>query len=125
MGTSIEDTSFSGYSKDIRYLDIYNIGYGSFDWKLSADKDWVTFSKAEGSVYSDDRIWIGMDWDKVPEGSEQAVITVSEVIGDSVVSEKQFTLYIDNNVTEAAGKDICRSQWLRFCRGRALQQAHK
>lgn len=98
MNASIEDCNFSGYTKDIRFLDIYNIGFGCFDWKINADKDWVKFSKINGTVYSDDRIWVGINWDNVPTGMQTAKITVSEVIGDGVVSEKSFDITVNNDV---------------------------
>lgn len=104
MGAYLEDTSFSGYSRDIRYLDVYNVGFGSFEWKVTSDQDWVIFSKSDGTVYNDDRIWIGVDWANVPEGKQTAQITVSEVIGESVISEKTFDITVNNNVQSLADR---------------------
>lgn len=100
MGIASEDMKFSGYSKDIRFIDIYNTGGGSFDWNVSADQDWIKFSKQSGTVYSDDRIWAGVDWEAVPEGDTAAVITVNRLAGSTVVDQEKIPVTVKNTTVE-------------------------
>ena len=63
------------------FIDIFNKGTGSINWKAESDKDFIVFNKSNGTVVDDDRIYVGIDWDKVENKKENAMITISEHIG--------------------------------------------
>ena len=109
MGVAVEDQQdintrpaleFSGYTKDVRFIDIFNKGTGSFDWKASADADWIIFNKESGTVYDDDRIYAGIDWDSAPEGESTAVITITRYIGETAVASEQIEVKLSSDVEE-------------------------
>lgn len=113
MGVAVENQQdintrpaleFSGYTKDVRFIDIFNKGTGSFDWKASADADWIIFNKESGTVYDDDRIYAGIDWDSAPEGESTAVITITRYIGETAVVSEQIEVKLNNNVEELPEK---------------------
>lgn len=113
MGVAVEDQQdintrpaleFSGYTKDVRFIDIFNKGTGSFDWKASADEDWIIFNKESGTVYDDDRIYAGIDWDSAPEGESTAVITITRYIGETAVASEQIEVKLSNDVEELPEK---------------------
>lgn len=89
---------FSGYSKDIRFIDIFNRGTGSFDWKITSDADWIIFNKTNGTVYDDDHIYAGVDWDRVPVGDSTAKITVTRYIGENAVQSKSINVKVNNDI---------------------------
>jgi hypothetical protein len=89
---------FSGYSKDIRFIDIFNRGTGSFDWKITSDTDWIIFNKTNGTVCDDDRIYAGIDWDRVPVGNSTAKITVTRYIGENAVQSKSIDVKVNNDI---------------------------
>lgn len=97
---NINDTpvlEFSGYTKDIRFIDIFNRGTGSFDWRITSDYEWILFNKQSGTVYDDDRIYVGIDWNKAPEGVSEASIKVTRNIGNNDVEEKNVLIKINND----------------------------
>ncbi|MGM9937055.1 MAG: glycosyl hydrolase 115 family protein, partial [Candidatus Ornithomonoglobus sp.] len=95
---------FSGYTKDFRFVDIFNCGTRSFDWKITSDKDWVIFNKTNGTVYDDDRIYAGIDWDKAPDGKSAAEITVTRYIGENAVQSKTIDVKVNNDIKELPEK---------------------
>ena len=96
--TAAATLEFSGYTKDVRFIDIFNQGTGSLDWRVAADKDWVTFNKTRGTVYDDDRIYAGIDWTKAPTGSDTATITVTQYIGETAVDSRDINVTLNNTV---------------------------
>lgn len=104
MNISTDDMRISGFSKDIRFIDIYNNGSGSFDWQAASDADWLILNKYSGTVYNDDRIWAGVDWSKAPSGTASANITIKRVIGDTEISEEVVPVTLNNNTSELPEK---------------------
>lgn len=91
---------FSGYTKDVRFVDIFNKGTGSINWKAESDKDFIVFNKSNGRVVDDDRIYVGIDWDKVKNKKENAMITISEYIGDTKITSKEIEVNVNNDIKE-------------------------
>ncbi len=60
-----------------RWIDVFKRGSENFVFSVAADQSWVQLSAASGSVAQDQRIWIDVDWDRVPVGQQKAVITIS------------------------------------------------
>ncbi|MBQ2669750.1 MAG: hypothetical protein IJG06_03190, partial [Clostridia bacterium] len=82
----------------MRFIDIFNQGTGSLDWRVTADKDWVTFNKTSGTVYDDDRIYAGIDWSNAPAGNSTATITVTQYIGETAVDSRDINVTLNNTV---------------------------
>ncbi len=113
MGIAVEDQqdinvapelAFSGYTKDVRFIDIFNKGIGSFNWKASADADWIIFNKDSGTVYDDDRIYAGIDWSKAPADVSTANITITRYIGENAVQSDDITVTLNNDVEQLPEK---------------------
>lgn len=113
MGIAVEDQqdinaapelAFSGYTKDVRFIDIFNKGTGSFNWKASADADWIIFNKDSGTVYDDDRIYAGIDWSKAPADVSTANITITRYIGENAVQSDDITVTLNNDVEQLPEK---------------------
>lgn len=92
-----ESLNFSRYPGDVRYMDIYNSGYGSINWKISSEADYVQFSKSEDTVNDQDRIYIGIDYDNAPEQilSTDIILRSYDENGD-VSGELKYPITIDN-----------------------------
>lgn len=58
------------------YVDIFNRGKGSFDYTVTASEPWVKISQAEGTVTEENRILVSVDWETLPEGTQEAKLTV-------------------------------------------------
>lgn len=98
------EIEFSGYSRRVRFIDIFNKGTGSLDWKASADADWIVLSKSEGTVYDEDRIYASVDWDKAPRGVNTASIYVTRYIGTNAVQTESIAVTLDNDTEQLPEK---------------------
>ncbi len=59
------------------YIDIFNRGIGCLKYHARTNKPWVKLSKEDGSVYTEERIYASIDWNKLGNGQHTATITVS------------------------------------------------
>ena len=57
---------FNSFYPDSYFIDIYNKGDQPFVWKAKTEAEWITLSKLSGTVYDEERIWVSVDWSKVP-----------------------------------------------------------
>lgn len=69
--------SFSSSTRDRRFVDVFNTGFLPLDWAAETDRPWVVLSAAGGSLTEQRRLWVGIDWARVPEGVWDATVTVS------------------------------------------------
>lgn len=88
---------FDSLSQQSRWIDVFRRGSAGFPFSVSADQPWVKLSTAGGSVDQDQRLWVSVDWEKIPVGEQGAVVTVSREAGESVrvqltaIRSDQFT----------------------------------
>lgn len=59
---------FSVFTRDKRFIDLYNSGTGKIEWNSSVSEDWMHLSSVSGVFDHEKRIWVTIDWDKVPKG---------------------------------------------------------
>jgi hypothetical protein len=69
--------SFDIFNKQRHYIDIFNRGKGSFNFEASTDYPWILINKTKGAFGFDDRVWITVDWDKIPVGKTSGSVKVS------------------------------------------------
>ncbi|MBQ2663028.1 MAG: InlB B-repeat-containing protein, partial [Clostridia bacterium] len=107
IGGKIADNpsiNLSAYDSYAKYFDIVNTGYGSFDYAVTSDNEAIRLSKAEGTVYGSDRIYLTLDKSKATDNS-QAAVTVTQLLDNHVINEKTITVSISYpNVTDMAGR---------------------
>jgi len=60
--------NFSKYSKDKRFIDLYNSGKGSIKWESKVSDNWIILSSDSGIFDHEKRIWVTIDWEKAPKG---------------------------------------------------------
>jgi hypothetical protein len=91
MGISVEGTEsvwpgeksqaelpvFDAFSRKQHYIDIFNKGKISFEFSSSSDKPWIILSETKGIIEKDKRIWVNIDWNKLPSGNNTGVIDIS------------------------------------------------
>ena len=61
---------FSVFSRDKRFIDIYNSGNGIIYWKAEVSGDWIVLSETSGAIFDEQRIWVTIDWDRAPKGAD-------------------------------------------------------
>lgn len=99
-----ESVSFSRFDTEYKYIDIFNKGYGSFDWKIESDKDYIIFNCESGTVTDDYRLYAGVDWERAPEGSSEAEITITQLLGSTPVATKTIKAKLSNPTVELGEK---------------------
>ncbi len=67
---------FDIFNKQSYYVEIFKKGEMPFNFQISSDQSWVKISETSGAVDKDLRIWISMDWDKVPAGKNNSTINI-------------------------------------------------
>src|SRR5262249_51827359 len=60
-----------------RYVEIFNRGTSSFQFRIESSAPWLEVTPAEGSVARDERVWVKVNWTAVPPGATQASIIVT------------------------------------------------
>jgi hypothetical protein len=65
---------FNAYTKNSYYIDVFLKGEETLEWNAQVEEDWILLSKASGKLDKDhleERIWVTIDWDKVPKGENK------------------------------------------------------
>jgi hypothetical protein len=68
-GTSGVVADFSVYTRGRRFIDLFNHGSGEIDWRATTPHEWIHLDATEGKFTTGKRIWIDIDWEKVPPGA--------------------------------------------------------
>ncbi|SEK77602.1 glycosyl hydrolase 115 family protein [Parapedobacter koreensis] len=87
MGVHAEGFRFDGqqqpllpelnpHTRDSAYIEIFNQGEGTFPFEAKSSADWVRLSDTGGTISDELRLWVYIDWDKVPAGKHTATIRI-------------------------------------------------
>jgi hypothetical protein len=76
---------FDPYRQQSHYIEIFNRGTSPFDYSIKADQPWIKVGEKNGRVETEQRIWISVDWKRVPGGEDRVPITVIGANQGSVV----------------------------------------
>jgi hypothetical protein len=69
--------TFDGFARQRRPIDVFNRGHDSFTFTAVPSASWIQLSVANGAVDKEQRLWVTIDWDKVPQGTADGTITIS------------------------------------------------
>ena len=78
--------SFSVYTDDRRFLDIFTKGASGFSWTASASQPWIKLSKTSGTITDEERLWASIDWTNAPAGESAGTITVTAGAASRTIS---------------------------------------
>jgi len=59
------------------YIDIFNKGSKSFNYVIKTESPWLIINSRNGKVEKEERVWISIDWKKVPEGVHDVPVHIS------------------------------------------------
>ena len=69
---------FDVFTQQQHYIDVFNHGREPFDFTASASDPWILLSATHGHVGTEDnRIWVSIDWSKVPQGTADGTVTIT------------------------------------------------
>nr|WKN35744.1 glycosyl hydrolase 115 family protein [Tunicatimonas sp. TK19036] len=75
---------FDKFQQPRYYIDIFNRGQSSFEFIASASEPWVELSTEKGEIEKEERVWVTINWQQVPEGDHQVPITINGTEGSKV-----------------------------------------
>ena len=62
--------SFDVFNRQERYLEIFNKGSHLFSFSITCDKPWILLKETAGSIITEKRIAVNIDWEKIPTHSK-------------------------------------------------------
>lgn len=82
---------FGVFNQPRHYIDIFNRGRAPFSFFLAASAPWIVLSETQGTIEKESRVWVSLDWNRVPEGSNTGTVKISGAgAADIVVNVKAF-----------------------------------
>ena len=69
------------------YIEIFNRGDAPLQYTISTKDRWITLSAGGGSIQYDEKVYVGIDWRKAPEGRSTGEIVISG-------PEKEYTVRV-------------------------------
>ena len=63
------------------YIEIFNTGSEALSYSLRTENDWIRLSSEKGTIQYEEKIYVSVDWDKVPRGAEAGEIVISGTSG--------------------------------------------
>lgn len=101
--------AFDNYLRRTYPVEIYNRGGGTLAWTAHASEPWVVLSKSAGKTADEERITVGIDWEKVPSGNavpaqivfragEQSEKVLVSLFNPTAPSRAELRgIYVENN----------------------------
>ncbi len=69
--------AFDVFNQQRRYIDVFNRGRAPFDFSATASAPWIVLSESQGTIDKERRVWVSVDWSKVPEVSTNGNVKIS------------------------------------------------
>ncbi len=71
-------------SQPKHYIEVFNRGQASFDYKATSGAAWVHITTPT-KLQKEQKLWISVDWQKAPAGTQRVPITIAGPDGKSLV----------------------------------------
>ena len=72
----------SVYTQGRRFIDLFNQGTGAIEWQATVSEPWVKLDQTHGRFTGEQRLWVRIDWDRVPKGRDvQAAVEIASDSG--------------------------------------------
>src|SRR5260370_28914651 len=68
---------FDLFNQERRYIDIFNRGREPFIFSATASVPWIVLGESQGTIEKERRVWVSLDWDKVPLGVARGSVKIS------------------------------------------------
>jgi hypothetical protein len=68
--------SFDVFNRQERYLEIFNKGSRSFSFSITCDKPWILLKDTGGTISTEKRITLNIDWKKLPAGTQSGILKI-------------------------------------------------
>ncbi len=77
--------AFDVFNQQRRYIDVFNRGRAPFDFSATASAPWIVLSESQGTIDKERRVWVSVNWSKVPEVSTNGHVKISATGAPDVI----------------------------------------
>lgn len=99
---------FDDLNRQSYFVEIFNRGSIPFKYSIKTKSSWINFSESEGTIFSQKRIWISINWEAVPSSDQQAFFSIKtsdgseskiyiNIIKLSSFIDREFSGFIEDN----------------------------
>ena len=129
--------AFDNYLRRTYPVEIYNRGGGTLAWTAHASEPWVVLSKSAGKTADEERITVGIDWEKAPSGNavpaqivfragEQSEKVLVSLFNPTAPSRAELRgIYVENNGCVSIPADLPAPRRPRFPHRREHEHRHQ
>jgi len=82
--------AFDVFNQQRHYLDAFNRGKTPFQFTATASEPWIHLTETNGMIEKDKRLWISVDWRKIPEGMSSGTVKLAGTDTNVVVKVNAF-----------------------------------
>lgn len=77
--------AFDSLNRQRSYIDVFNKGREPFDFTATASASWIALSQSRGRVVEETRVWVEIDWAKIPFGISHGWIKITGAGHDETI----------------------------------------
>jgi len=77
---------FNAIAQQKRFIDVFNRGAGSIEFTATPSNPWIVLSSTKGATEKDARLWVSIDWAKVPSGPATGSVKITQGGTDASVN---------------------------------------
>ena len=82
--------SFDAFSRGRHFIEVFNRGRTPFAFTAAASEPWIVLDQTRGSAGPDQRLWVGVDWGRVPTGRARGTVRISGAGSEVAVGVAAF-----------------------------------
>jgi hypothetical protein len=75
---------FDKFNQQSYFIEIFNRGKIPFEYTVNVREPWVLINKSNGEVQNRERLWVRVNWNKVPTGKHSITLTIKGSEGSKV-----------------------------------------
>jgi hypothetical protein len=68
---------FDPFNRQTYYIDVFNRGKTPFEYSAKGKEPWVQVKPRNGRIKTEERLWVGIDWKRVPTGDHRVPVTIT------------------------------------------------
>jgi hypothetical protein len=68
---------FNSYHDTLHYIEVFNQDAKPFQFTVDASVPWVRVTPNSGNINQQERLWVRVDWGKVPKGEHSVSLTIT------------------------------------------------
>jgi len=92
---------FDPFSQQKYYIEVFNRGRTPFRYEIESAESWLQITPRRGEVDEEQRVWVSVDWQHAPNGTQRVPITVTGPNDSRVVVQA-----VINNPTSSEGNQV-------------------